>query len=98
MPPNKVDITDINIYKTIGHNYVTVVVVAAMWSIYLSLVIWARSRDKKDIRKVGAGTMPAILLLIILCNMRNLIDSTVQRVQMVKHNMLSDMHHTADVV
>ena len=65
VPPNKIDITDINIYKTIGHNYVTVIVVFASWSIYFSLLIWARSRDKKDIRKVGAGKMPAILFLIV---------------------------------
>ena len=65
VPPNKIDITDINIYKSIGHNYVTVVVVVSMWIIYLSLVMWARSKDKQDIRKVGAGKMSAILFIIV---------------------------------
>jgi len=54
VPPNKVDITDVNIYKSIGHNFVTVVVVAAFWVVYLLVVIWARWRDQKDISKVGA--------------------------------------------
>ena len=85
VPPNNVDITDINIYKTIGHNLVTVIIIAAVWSIYLSLLIWARSKDKKDIRKVGAGKMPARLFLTVSNDIMQYAQFetfyTVQRVQ-----------------
>jgi len=55
VPPNKVDVTDINLYKGIDQNYVTVVVVAAVWSFYGLVLIWARWRDKKVKSKVGAS-------------------------------------------
>jgi len=70
VPPNKIDITDINMYKSIGHNFVTVVVVAAFWGAYLLVMIWARWRDEKDIRKVGHVTIPEILFqVILLCSL-----------------------------
>ena len=73
VPPNKIDITDINMYKSIGHNYLTVVVVAAFWVVYLLVMIWARWRDLGDIRKVGACNVyniPARLFqVLLLCSL-----------------------------
>ena len=76
MPPNKVDITDVTIYKSIDHNFVIVIVVAAFWGLYFTMVIWAWWQDNKDLSKVGVckmSTVPAISpLVIILCNVRYL--------------------------
>jgi len=57
VPPNKVDVTDVNLYKRIDHSYLTVVVVAAVWAVFLLLLVWARWRDKKDETKVGASNV-----------------------------------------
>ena len=54
MPPNMVDVTHVNLYKGIDNRYVTVIVVAVVWAVFLLLLIWARWRDKKDKTKVGA--------------------------------------------
>jgi len=83
VPPNKVDITDVNIYKSIDHNFVIVIVVAAFWGLYLSLVIWAWREDNKDISKVGVCKMSTVHaippLVIIICNVHYLKLSTAQQ-------------------
>ena len=60
MPPNTVDVTDINLYKGIDHNFVTVLVVAAVWAVFIILLQWARWRDKKDEAKVGTSTVARV--------------------------------------
>ena len=60
MPPNTVDVTDINLYKGIDHNFVTVMVVVAVWVVYILLMKWARWRDKKDDAKVGASNVAIV--------------------------------------
>jgi len=63
VPPNKVDVTDINLYKDIERNLVTVIVVLAVWTIFGLLLIWARWKDKKDETKVGA---PKVVITIVI--------------------------------
>ena len=70
MPPNAIDITDVNLYKDIGHNLVTVIVVLAVWAFFGVLLMWARWRDKQDETKVGVSkvVIPIIFLTFVETN------------------------------
>ena len=54
VPPNKVDVFNFSLVWDLFRQPIVLIVVLCAWCIYIVLLVWARSKDKQHITKVGA--------------------------------------------
>ena len=53
VPPNKVDVFNFSLVWDLFRQPIVLIVVLCAWCIYIVLLLWARSKDKQHMTKVG---------------------------------------------